>query len=76
MGMGAGIGVGVDIRVGAGITSPTAASLFKFALNKGADARVRSERDDFCFKSVILFLRLMVRSGWLRLSDEAECIRG
>lgn len=39
--------IGKDIRVGAALTSPTAASLFKFALNKGADAHVRSEHDDF-----------------------------
>jgi len=79
--VGIGEGAGVGMRVDAGcvgeaiLSSPAMESQFICTLSRGADALARRERDDFCFRSVILFFRLMVRWGWLRLRlrDEDEC---
>jgi len=57
------VGMRVDAGgVGEGIpSSPVTESWFVCTLSRGAEALVRRERDDFCFRSVILFFRLMVR---------------
>jgi len=70
MGIGTGMGVGTLVGVGTGICIcvhvPSLAvgeSRFDSACNKGVEALVRRDRDDFCLRSVIRCLRLTVRSG-------------